>query len=589
MLPSAPLPHLLLVSAPGDTHADPLAAALRQLGWRVIAVNTAADVATQAFGALACLILLRPGSQETDIIQAALRTTLRHIPVFGEAMILPFGDWGAAPVLLGDDLAAAATQIGVLIAPPAPNPGYPTAQYGAGGVPYPAGGYVFQTPLTGTPSRSPWRMIIGVVVAVVLLACTLGGIALVRTVSVLAGDHPYTAAIPGAGCDHGLAHWTTSTATKVTCNADNVLLAQTTDLHHAAALRFRPPPGTFPVNFRTSVDAQFVSGPHYSAVGITAHHQIDASGYMFYVSDAGKWVLLQQNEHSDINLVRIGFLPKPLTSLTLQVEVAGPLSAFAVNGTRVATIADASLTSSYSLDLLVSSGDEQTPASAQFSHFLYMPLGSSALSQDSGIAATSTALAVPPANGKAYSARVPGMGCDTGGAVWAHPSYFYDDVTQATCSATGLTLSQVYDGGNGSEHFYDLNSYFPANYQVSVQIDLRHLTDGCTGIETRISATGAFHYLVCQDGAVRLEYFKAGDSKWTHLFDGNVGGPLTTVTMTTRDVGATHTLLINGKIVASVVNALTANTDVIDLTMNGRANSGSGSVTFSNFVFTPLP
>lgn len=594
MLPSpiAPVPHLLLVSALGESQAEPLAAALRQLGWRVIAVDSAAEVASQAPGALACLILLRTGMREDAVIQAALGTILRHIPVFGEPLILPFGEWGAAPVVLGDDVAAAAAQIGALIAPPAAYPGYPPAQYGAGGVPYYAAGYPgYGYPAASAKSagRAPWRIIIGVVVAFVVVACTFGGIALVRSVKALTGDHPYSAAVPGATCDTGPAHWTNSSKAKVTCNADGALVAQTTDLHHAATLRFRPPPGTFPTNYRASVAAQFVSGPHYSQVGITSLHQFDASGYLFYVYDTGEWKLLRQDSAGNLQRMRIGFLPKALTALTLQVEVAGPNSAFSVNGTLVTTFADATLTSTYSLDLLVASGDDQTPSSAQFSHFSYVPEGSSALSQDTGIAATSTALAVPAAVAKAYTATHPGMGCDTGGAVWAHPSYFYDDVTQAACDATGLTLSQTYDGYNGIEVFYFVNGNFPRNYQVDVRIDLRKLTKGCTGIETKDSGAGTIHYLVCQNGSWRLEVFKTGDSNWTHLATGTLPGPLTTITMTTRDVGTTHSLLINGHVLATVDNAVTMDTYNINLTMNGGSQDGSGSVTFSNFVFTPLP
>jgi hypothetical protein len=180
----------------------------------------------------------------------------------------------------------------------------------------------------------------------------------------------------------------------------------------------------------------------------------------------------------------------------------------------------------------------------------------------------------------AYTAKSPGPGCDTGGALWAVSP---DAPISLRCLPTGTQIT-VLPKKFGSMEFDSPEFTQAQNYRVSVQVDFSRFPDGCVFILTRLSDPGFFYQnAICADGSWNLG---RNLDKFTALAYGQIA-PTRTYTLEATTDGPKQSLTINGIEKASVTDD-TLTTGHIVLEVLNRDIS-TKSVVLSDFSYDPLP
>jgi hypothetical protein len=630
---------ILVAAAPNDPQAIGLVKELRLLGLNTTLAETV-GLASLADEVAVCIIVLHPVTwRTTPSITTAMRCNPRYmIPVLAEPMLLPSGSWATEPINIRESLTQTAQELETLIS------GYIQT------VPEPESAFVEQHstngPLTGSPAlfvRPPifrktgsWKNIRYLLLAFVLL---LGVSLLMRyaphsltstsnqatTTTNALLDRPYTAAVPGPGCDAGGANWQTglyykapvtptasTAATPVqgtptlqvvtdnsivtTCQQNGLLVKHTAHFDAFANIFFDSDGLALPRHFSTQITATVVAATDTARFILGVRNQGGApatSGFNNgYGDDAltvgvdGNWKAVHYNDTTGVADTRFsrGFV-QPAKSFTLAAEVDGPLMTFSINGQKVTTVVDTTYPNSYGIDFGVGDYGAKSAPSALFSHFVYTPLPDTHLTTPATVA-TVTAQAVRN-DQTPYMAPVPGFGCDKGAGQWKPASQAQDYVT-THCLPNGLAVSQGPSAKYaGRVSFYWLNGNFPANYKVKARIDASGLNGGCAGIGTRTGEqAGGYGFFVCSDG---FWYIVSYDSNGNghQLAQGQVA-QRSTYNMEATSNGPIQSLSLDGAQVASVSDKTYTTTDHIELTLSLLQGS-AGTAVFSNFVFMPLP
>jgi hypothetical protein len=367
MNPSYPPPQFLVIAPPDTVQANELTDALRQSGWYAALATTAEQIVPPL---TAALVVLSPTTTDHPIIQAAANIQgLRRIPIFTEPMVLPYGDWASAPVLLQATTSDTVRAVMVAVFGPPPQliaPMHPPM-------------------MANTPqhrSLLPW--VLGIISMILAAIVVVTSILLVNAHS---GRPPigvsptatpllsYTADNPGLNCDHGDAIWRTLQQAQLTCQPNGTLLSVLADNGLLRGVVFEPPTNPIPQDYRVAVQATFASGDANTAVFINVHQQLPYGSQVFVARANGRWFIYRLNSQGkvDVNLDGGNYAP-PAKTLTLQVEVHGGNMVYTINGQSVSAINDNTYLTS--LNLLFGIYDVQgtTPFSALFTHFVYTPL-----------------------------------------------------------------------------------------------------------------------------------------------------------------------------------------------------------------------
>ena len=180
----------------------------------------------------------------------------------------------------------------------------------------------------------------------------------------------------------------------------------------------------------------------------------------------------------------------------------------------------------------------------------------------------------------AYTAKSPGPGCDTGGALWAVSP---DAPISLRCLPKKGTQITVLPKKFGSMEFGSPEITQAQNYRVSVQIDFSSAPHACVGILTRFSDPGFYENAICADG--NWDLGRSLD-KFTALAYGQVA-PTHTYTLEATTDGPKQSLTINGIEKASVTDG-TLTTGHIVLEVVNRDIS-TKSVVLSDYSYNPLP
>ncbi len=178
-----------------------------------------------------------------------------------------------------------------------------------------------------------------------------------------------------------------------------------------------------------------------------------------------------------------------------------------------------------------------------------------------------------------YTAKSPGPGCDTGGAIWTIEP---DAPINLRCLPTGTQITAI-PGKIGLVDFLHPEMNQVQNYRVSVHIDFSSAPHVCVGILTRASGTDYYENAICADGAWELG---RSSDKFTALAYGQVALARAYTLEATTD-GPKQSLTINGIEKASVTDA-TWVTGSIELGVLNNATS-TKSVVLSDYSYTPLP
>ena len=315
----------------------------------------------------------------------------------------------------------------------------------------------------------------------------------------------------------------------------------------------------------------------------------DDSGYgddILAIGVDGSWNTARINDATDqydTTFTR-GYI-KPAHTMILGAEVDGPRMTFSINGQKITTIVDTTYPLGYALGFGLSDGDAKSPPSALYSNFSYQPLPDTKHTTQS-IVATATAQANNNLH-TAYTAAIPGPGCDRGPGQW-QPVTKENDSGTASCTPHALAISQDATAQYSTEaSFYGLDGNLPTNYIVKVQIDTSQLANGCAGLTTRTDThVAAYSFTVCSNGYWEIQRYPSDGGQGDVLAKGYVN-PQTFYTMAATSNRDVQSLTLDGVTVSTVHDATLQTTDHVGLTMYA-AQGAAGTALFSNFVFTPL-
>lgn len=464
----------------------------------------------------------------------------------------------------------------------------------------------YTQPYGGAPTLAPIPQkkggagkVIGIIAGVlvlVLVVCAVGAVALSKIAKNVL-DNNYSTTLPGPKCDKGVGKWelaTDDTTLSGACQTGGYLLSKAGKFDTSGELFFDGKGSTFKFSkaYRVEVAATIQNTDQFTEVGLEVHRNMPQGGQRFYARANHEWdVAVFDDNGNQSKQLAIGFLPQATKTFDLAVDVNGAVMTYTINGKQVATVTDATYSTTQAIGLTLGDADATSSISALFSNFKYTQLPNPTLSDTDAVAtatAAQTAAATTP-----YKAAVPGPGCDSAGGQWAAPDYFGVTGLTLACGTNSLSVTQAADANSlTAARFYNLNGNFPANYSVGVKIDLSKMNatggnPGCAGVYTRSDADhGRYAYLVCTDGGWIAAKFDK-DGKETDLAQGLVTAK-NSYTITATADGSTQKLAIDGKTVASVDDSTLSNTSYVSLIMFAP-DKVTGTTEFSNFVFTPMP
>lgn len=629
---------VLLVASPNDTHTSELiTTALRASGVSVLVANTI-TLASRADEFAICIILLRPGQwRTTPVITTAMRSNPHYIiPVLVEPMPLPAGTWSTEAITLKEPLSETIYELEILI--------YQQLQIVERDTrkdqkQQPASSN-FRTINYNKTKRRLSSMskyvLIGLILILLagLLYYTLGkhstSVSTINT-QLTGSKHAFSAfsqsdtvSVPGSGCNTNNSDWwgmsdhfkVLGTPTAITRNTDSspketptpqVVMDYailTTCQQHGLYIQHTNHYGAFaevffqdntqealPQHFSTQVTATSLNPSSAATFELGVRHQISSinSGYgddKLEVGVDGSWRTARIDNGTDLNdpAFTKGYV-KPAQTITLGAEVDGPRVTFSINGQKITTIVDTTFPHGYAIDFGLGDRDAKSPPSALYSNFSYQPLADTKLTTQSAVA-TATVQANKSLH-SAYTATIPGSGCDRGPGQWQPVTKEIGHGT-ASCQPHELAISQDAAPQYSSyASFYGLDGNLPTNYTVKVQIDTSQLGAGCAGLRTRTDTRAAgYSFTVCSNGYWSIRRYRSNGGQGDSLADGYVNSQ-TVYTMIATSNRDRQSLSLDGVTVTTVQDATLRTTDHIELTMFAGQNA-AGTALFSNFVFTPL-
>jgi hypothetical protein len=180
-----------------------------------------------------------------------------------------------------------------------------------------------------------------------------------------------------------------------------------------------------------------------------------------------------------------------------------------------------------------------------------------------------------------YAARVPGPGCDAGGAAW---SVTPGEPITTRCGAAGLRV-EAGPHGDGAVEFLPPNGLATQNYRVSVTIALGSGFVGCAGIFTRASPAGRYFTTICGGNSVGID--ELGTRRSSQIFLGFIG-PAPSHRITAVAQGSDQSIYVGRTRMGTIANGAFSATGYVGLGII-NVSTRPGSVVFSHFSYTPLP
>ena len=185
---------------------------------------------------------------------------------------------------------------------------------------------------------------------------------------------PYTASVPGAGCDTGGALWTVTPGEPIstTCGSAGLHVEIGRGPNIEGAVKFLPPNGFASQNYSISVNIALSSG-FDGCAGIFTRASA-AGRYLTVVCGDGS-VDIDKLGAGGSSLIYLKFVGRA-PNYTITAVSQGPRQSVYIGGVKVGTVADASLSETEYIGLGIVSRSSEAE-SAVFSHFVFKPLPAS--------------------------------------------------------------------------------------------------------------------------------------------------------------------------------------------------------------------
>jgi hypothetical protein len=208
-------------------------------------------------------------------------------------------------------------------------------------------------------------------------------------VPVISSTTPYTAEVPGPGCDHHGALWRGGNMrheknsdvddpnTSFVCRKDGLLIIRFTPYYVFGAAFFEDPTGTpLSNNYRVQVTARVMHGDPNATVALSVHGQSRYGSDSISVSSDGRWLeeTFNNTTASRMNTLASGTLAQPPSTITIVAEVHGASVSATINGTHIKMVKDPDYSTTSYISIGVADSGAANSPEALFSHFVYTPL-----------------------------------------------------------------------------------------------------------------------------------------------------------------------------------------------------------------------
>ena len=204
-------------------------------------------------------------------------------------------------------------------------------------------------------------------------------------------SHPYTAQVPGPGCDKQGAMWLVANRrydkskgsfvddlnTTATCQKDGLLISRDDLFDVLGTVFFKNPTGELLVsNYRVQITAQIVFGDSQAVVSLGVHGQDSTGADSIFVSSNGRWYIEMADNATGARKIILssGTLTRLPAAFTIAAEVHGASIKTTINGIQVGMVRDANYSTTSFISIGVGDVGATSGPEARFSHFVFTPL-----------------------------------------------------------------------------------------------------------------------------------------------------------------------------------------------------------------------
>ena len=188
----------------------------------------------------------------------------------------------------------------------------------------------------------------------------------------------------------------------------------------------------------------------------------------------------------------------------------------------------------------------------------------------------------------AYTANLPGPGCDTGTGknLWQFPA---NSAYTGACQTAGYTLTQNSNPTQVGEVFFKDRAAFPRAYQVQVTATTQGDANIAVGVDVHHQANSGGGYLFGAYGDGEWHGILEADTidKIQRLALGFLAKPSNTYQMLVDVQGPVMTFSVNGTKVGTITDGTYRTTDAVGFFLLDYGDTKAATATFSQFSYMP--
>ena len=190
------------------------------------------------------------------------------------------------------------------------------------------------------------------------------------------GQTPYTTSTPGFGCDKKGGQWEPVLAGKdavtTSCLPQGLSVSQGASAKYISDIAFYWLNGNFPTNYKVSVQID-LSKLNGGCAGITTRTDLQAAGYVFFICADGSWQIVRYDSNGGNGHQLASGTTIQRSSYTLEATSNGSLQSLSLNGVKVSSVTDKTLTTTAHVDLSTAP-PQGSAGTAIYSNFVFTPL-----------------------------------------------------------------------------------------------------------------------------------------------------------------------------------------------------------------------
>lgn len=192
---------------------------------------------------------------------------------------------------------------------------------------------------------------------------------------------PYTAAIPGPGCDTAGGQWAAPdyfgvAGMTLACGATNLSVTQAADAKSLTAARFYNLNGNFPANYSVGVTIDLskmhATPSNFGCAGFLTRDDGVHGSYAYLVCTDGGWVAARLDKDGNGTTLAQGQVAAK-TKYAITATADGSTQKLAIDGKSVASVTDTTLSTTSYVSLIIAAPQNVT-GTTLYSNFVFTPL-----------------------------------------------------------------------------------------------------------------------------------------------------------------------------------------------------------------------